>query len=192
MDEAELGAEVRERLVAEDAAGAAELVIRVLGPAILRFTRAVAREEALAADGFSEFAEDLWRGLPSFRGDASVKTWAYRIAWRAVMRVCADAWQRRRVPLSGSPASRLAEDVRSRTPVVLERQARALETLRARLTVEEQALLTLRVDQGLSWAEVAAVLSGEGEPVQADALAKRYQRLKERLAELAHREGLVE
>ena len=74
--------------------------------------------------------------------------------------------------------------------VVRERQTRALGAIRARLTVEEQSLLALRVDQGLSWGDVAAVLAAEGDPVNPDALAKRFQRLKDRIAEKAREDGL--
>jgi RNA polymerase sigma-70 factor (ECF subfamily) len=171
---------------------ASELVLRELGPAILRYVRSAVRDEELAADAFSEFAEDLWRGLPSFRGDSSLKTWAYRVAWNAVLRVRNDTWQRRRSPLPQSRASGLAEQLRTCTPVVRERQAKALEALRAKLSLEDQSLLALRVDQGLSWAEVAEIVATNGEPVQVDALMKRFQRLKERIGIMARAEGLVE
>ena len=108
------------------------------------------------------------------------------------VRVRNDAWQRRRTPLSRGRASELAEQVRTRTPLVRERQARALEALRSKLTVEEQSLLALRVDQELPWAGVAEVIVADGKPVQLDALMKRFQRLKERIALLAREDGLVE
>jgi RNA polymerase sigma-70 factor (ECF subfamily) len=170
----------------------AELVLRELGPAVLRYLRSTVRDEELAADAFSEFAEGLWTGLPTFRGESSLKTWSFRVAWNAVLRVRNDAWQRRRTPLSRGRPSGLAEQVRTRTPVVRERQARALDALRARLSVDEQSLLALRVDQELPWAEVAAILSVEGEPVNVEALMKRFQRLKDRIAEMARQEGLVD
>jgi len=171
---------------------ASELVLREMGPAILRYVRSAVRDEELAADAFSEFAEDLWMGLPSFRGDSSLKTWTYRVAWNAVLRVRNDTWQRRRTPLSRGRASGLAEQLRTLTPLVRERQAKALETLRAKLSLEDQSLLALRVDQGLSWAEVAEIAATDGEPVKVDALMKRFQRLKERIGIMARDEGLVD
>ena len=171
---------------------ASELVLRELGPAILRYVRSAVRDEELAADAFSEFAEDLWMGLPAFRGDSSLKTWAYRVAWNAVLRVRNDTWQRRRTPLSRGRASGLADQLRTCTPVVRERQAKALEALRAKLSLGDQSLLALRVDQGLSWSEVAEIVATDGEPVQVDALMKRFQRLKERIGIMARDEGLVD
>src|SRR3569832_528151 len=41
---------------------------------------AVHRDETAAADSFAEFAEGLWRGLPSFAWGSSFRTWAYAIA----------------------------------------------------------------------------------------------------------------
>jgi RNA polymerase sigma-70 factor (ECF subfamily) len=180
-------------LVAEGRVEAAsEVVLRELGPDVLRYVRSTIRDEELAADAFSEFAENLWRGLPGFRGEASLRTWAFRVAWNAMLRVKNDTWQRRRVGLSRGPASALADELRTHTPVVLDRQVRVLDSLRSRLSLEEQGLLALRVDQGLSWAEVAEVVASEGEPVRVQALEKRFQRLKERIAEMARAEGLVE
>ncbi len=171
---------------------ASEVALRELGPDVLRYIRSTIRDEALAADAFSEFAEDFWRGLPGFRGEASLKTWAFRVAWNAMLRVKNDTWQRRRVGLSRGPASALADDMRTHTPVALDRQARVLDSLRSRLSMEEQGLLALRVDQGLSWAEVAEIVASEGEPVRVHALVKRFQRLKDRISEMARAEGLTE
>ena len=114
------------------------------------------------------------------------------MAWNAVLRVRNDTWQRRRTPLSRGRASGLAEQLRTLTPLVRERQAKALETLRAKLSLEDQSLLALRVDQGLSWAEVAEIAATDGEPVKVDALMKRFQRLKERIGIMARDEGLVD
>lgn len=188
----DLDVRVHELLAGGDGSSAAELVLREMGPAVLRYVRSSLRNEELAADAFSEFAEDLWKGLGSFRGESSLKTWAFRVAWSAICRVRNDGWERRRAPLSRGRASALAEDLRTRTPVILERQARALESIRARLSIEEQSLLALRIDQGLSWDEIAAVVASEGEPVHAPALAKRFQRLKERIALLAREDGLMD
>jgi RNA polymerase sigma-70 factor, ECF subfamily len=74
--------------------------------------------------------------------------------------------------------------VRSRTAVRLERQRAELEALRAELSDEDQTLLVLRLDQDLTWEEVAEVLSLEGRAVEAATLRKRYERIKGRLAEL--------
>jgi RNA polymerase sigma-70 factor (ECF subfamily) len=185
-------AAVLERIDAGDPQGAATAAIRGLGPQVLRYLRSILVDEDAAADAFSQFAENLWRGLPRFRRRSSLRTWAYAIAWNAALNIRNDAWNRRGRPLMTSEASALADEVRTRTAVRVARQANALEVLRASLTLDEQSLLTLRVDQGLSWAEVAEVMSGAGKPIQPLTLMKRFERLKERLAAMARDQGLVE
>ena len=61
-----------------------------------------------------------------------------------------------------------------------------LEEIRQTLTADEQTLLTLRIDQQLSWEEIGEVFSASngGARVDPAALRKRFQRLKDRLAEL--------
>jgi RNA polymerase sigma-70 factor (ECF subfamily) len=73
----------------------------------------------------------------------------------------------------------------------VERQRTALDALRETLTPEEQTLLHLRIDQALSWDEIALVFGKDGSSVEAATLRKRFERLKERLAALARERGLV-
>lgn len=175
-----------------DSAAAATAAIRGLGPAILRYLRSLLRDEEDAAEAFSQFAENLWKGLPSFREEASFRTWAYRLAWNGAQNLKEEAWRRRGRRFAKGEASALAEEVRTRTAVVVERQRQALERLRHALSLEDQSLLTLRIDQGLSWAEVAEVMAGAGRKVDPPALMKRFERLKERLGRMARDEGLLE
>jgi RNA polymerase sigma-70 factor (ECF subfamily) len=185
----EEGALVRRLLAGGDADGAATAALRELGPAILGWLRALHGPD----DGdevFAEFAERLWKGLPGFRGESPLRTWAYRIAWNASHSFRSDAWQRRRQRLATSAASRLAADVsRSLGPSADEPRLRKLRDL---LPPGDHTLLVLRLDREMTWDEIAAVLSGAGEPVSAPALRKRYERLKEKLARLARDEGLAD
>lgn len=187
-----LDVRVRELLAADDASGAAVVALQSLGPKILGYLRAVLRDETDAADAFSLFSEHVWRGIGGFRGEASVRTWAFRIAWNASMNVRDDAWRRLGRPLLTGEASRLAAEIRSATVDRLDRQRSALAELREALSAEEQTLLALRIDQRLSWEEIAHVLSSEDVPVEPPALRKRFERLKERLGRLARARGLVE
>ncbi len=182
---------VRELLAAGDARGAATEAIRELGPQVLRYVRAVARDEELARDAFSAFAERLWVGLPSFQWQASLRTWALRLAWNAALDLRDEAWRRHGRRLETGEASAIAEELRTKTFVRVERQREALDELRESLTAEEQSLLALRIDQGLAWNEIAEVMSAEGHPVDAATLTKRFERLKARLAKLARERGLV-
>jgi RNA polymerase sigma-70 factor, ECF subfamily len=186
---ASVQARVQELIGAGDVSGGATEALRALGPEVLRFLRSVLRDEEDAADAFSHFAENLWRGLPSFRGQASLRTWAFRIAWNSAMNLRNDAWHRRGRRFATGEASQLAEEIRTKTVVRVERQRDELEKLRQTLSAEDQSLLTLRLDREFSWEEIAEIMSAGGEPVQPLALMKRFERLKKRLAEMLRKQA---
>jgi RNA polymerase sigma-70 factor (ECF subfamily) len=187
----ELDQLIRERLAADGPDGAATALIEALGPAILRYLRSMLRVEEDAADAFSQWSENVWTGLPAFRGEASLKTWSYRLAWNAAQNLRNQAWKRRGQRFATGQASALADSIRTKSVVVVERQRQALEELRAALSDEDRSLLVLRLDQQLSWNEVAGVLAAEGAPVEPAALMKRFERVKARLGELARERGLI-
>jgi RNA polymerase sigma-70 factor (ECF subfamily) len=172
---------------------AASLAIRDLGPQVLSYLLALLRSEADAYDVFSQFAEDLWKGLPHFRGECSLRGWAYRIAWHASARFARDPYRQRGRRLQTSEASRLAEEVRSvLSPEQAWRRERVAQ-LRETLEPHEKTLLILRIDRGLSWRDVATVLAEEGtEPPSEAALRKRFERLKEKLGRAARDQGLID
>ena len=187
-----LEAEVGRLLQAGDLPSAAAVILRGYGTAILSYLAALARDEDRADDAFSQFCEDLWRGLPGFRRDASVRTWAYKLAWHAWLRNERDAFRRHGRPLFTEELSRLAAEVRSSTALHLRSEARdAVARLRNQLTPAEQSLLVLRVDRALSWSEVATVMSTPEERLDAQAAAKRFQRVKTKLRKLAEDAGLL-
>jgi RNA polymerase sigma-70 factor, ECF subfamily len=174
-----------------DVRAAATEVIQGQGPAVLRYLRSVLRDEPTAGDAFSQWAECVWRGLGGFRREASVRSWAFRLAWNTGMHVRGDAWHRKVRRFETGEASALADTVRTRTAVAVERQQRALDELRKELSAEDETLLVLRVDQGLSWREIAAVLAEEGMALDPNVLMKRFERLKARLRKLAKERGLL-
>jgi RNA polymerase sigma-70 factor (ECF subfamily) len=182
---------IRSLLAAGDATGAATLAIRRLGPEVLRYLRALLRDEDEAEEAFSQFAENLWRGLPGYQGRASFRTWALRVAHHAALNLRDQAWQKRGRRLETGDASRIAAEVRTASAIRVERQRDALDALRASLSVEDQALLVLRLDQNLSWNEIAEVFT-EGDSISsASTLAKRFERIKERLGKMARDQGLL-
>lgn len=183
---------VRDLLAAGDTREAATAVLRHFGPKVLRYQGAILRSDAHAADAFSLFAEQVWKGLPQFEWRSSLQTWLYRIALRAATNLKRDGWNRLGRPFETGEATALAEDIRTKSVVRVERQKRTLDKLREALSDEEQSLLTLRVDQGFSWDEIAEVVSKDGERIEPAALRKRFERLKERLTLLAREQGLVD
>jgi len=125
---------------------AATAALEALGPAVLGYLASLHPEDD-AHDVFAVFAEDLWRGLPGFRGESSLRSWAFRLAWHASARWRRDLWRRRGERLPTSAASRLAASIAaSRLPVS---RKDALRQLREALDPEERRLLMLRDDQEL-------------------------------------------
>jgi RNA polymerase sigma-70 factor (ECF subfamily) len=181
---------------------ASTLAIRGYGGEIFGFLVAVLRDESAASDAFSAFAEGLWRGLPKFEWGSTVRTWAYAIARNSSRVVRRDnvRHDRKGARVGESALEDVAEAVRTSTLGFLRTDKRSrLEALRDSLSVEDRALLVLRVDRGLAWPDLARVLAeSEGELDEAAVLReaarlrKRFQLVKDRLRELARREGLRE
>src|SRR6185503_1558072 len=125
----------------------------------------------------SLFCELFWKGLPRFRGEASILTWSYQLAWGAGRRVLEDHARQRAERLTTGVVEELAEQVRSRHAVHLRRQtSEQLARIRGRLDFDEQTLLVLRVDRDLAWTEVAAVMG-----LDATTARKRFERLKAKI-----------
>lgn len=95
----------------------------------------------------------------------------------------------------------VVEEVRTATPTFLQTAVRAeVAALRAELDEDDRMLLTLRVDRGLPWRELAQVFAEGDDAVldaaalerQAAALRKRYERLKRRIRALAQARGVLD
>jgi RNA polymerase sigma-70 factor, ECF subfamily len=201
LERIRLDREIKEACGRGDMEAAATIALRGYGPEILGFLMGVHRDETAAADSFAEFAEGLWRGLPSFGWESSFRTWAYAIA-RNVTRLAfrRAARHKRRGRLVGlSSLDRVAERVRTATLTFLRTEKRSkFDDLKESLSEEDRALLILRVDRGLGWKDLARVLSDGKEALddvsmdrEVARLRKRYQLAKERLHALARKNGLI-
>jgi len=204
----ETASEVRIR-AAFDAAEmklAATLLVELYGPEIFRFLVAHLRDEEVAADVFGDFTEDLWRGMTGFRWECSARAWAYTLARHSASRSIKRQRKlaQRRVALSSADhLSEIAAQVRSQTAAQLRTETRdRFAKLRRHLTEEEQTLLSLRVNRGLPWLEIARILaegsvdevmqlSPKALDAEAARLRKRFQKAKDRLRRLAAEAGLL-
>jgi RNA polymerase sigma-70 factor, ECF subfamily len=155
--------------------------------------------EADAHEVFAQLNEDLWRGIEGFAWRCSFRTWLYTLARHAAIRFERSPANQsaRRQPLS-AVSDPVVRD-RSRTRPYLRTDVKdRFARLRSSLTPDEQSLLVLRVDRGLSWEEVTRILQDEDDPDettlrrQSAALRQRFRHLKRRLRELAHAEGLLD
>ncbi|MDC0746441.1 RNA polymerase sigma factor [Polyangium mundeleinium] len=167
--------------------------LQAYGPEIFGFLLAIVSSEHDAADIFGDFSFDLWAGITVFEWRCSLRTWVYTLARHQLGRF--DRTQKRerrhlrRTPMTDiAEILQLAAQLSSETLPHLKSEAKsAFVLLRERLDPEDQMLLILRVDRDLAWTDVASVMGG----VSAAALRKRFERLKERLHEMARAEKLV-
>lgn len=130
-----------------------EELLETHGAAMWRIARAYAVSESEVEDLHQEILAEVWRSLPSFRGDASIGTWTYRVALNTGL-----TWRRRAarrvsdgVPLEASangqgPASRGAP--RSESAIL----ADFLGTLRG----PDHTVILLYME-GLSYQEISDV-----------------------------------
>ena len=193
-------AAIRGLCEAGDHAGAATEAIRLLGPELFGYLVAVHRDADEADDAFAALSERLWRGLPRFSWDCSLRTWAYRVARSASvdqMRA-RGAVARRAVPLSGAPElAAMVAQVRSETSLFRRTGARdAVAEMRRSLPEEDQTVLILRLDRKLGWTDIARVFADgntDAETLRRESarLRKRFQLARERLLEMGRRRGLL-
>ncbi len=177
---------------------ATTVALRGYGPELVDYLIAIARSETDGSDAFAQFSVDLWRGLPGFRWEASLRTWCYTLARHALARLQRAPARRRVVALESEQLANLAEQIRTRTVTHLRTEVKdRVRELRTRLSPEEQSILVLRIDRNLPWRDIARVLADEGEEVaevelvkRSAALRKRFEGIKDRLRAMARAEGI--
>jgi RNA polymerase sigma-70 factor (ECF subfamily) len=173
------------------------LVLRAWGGAIYRFIAARVRDEDLTGDAFAEFSEDLWLGMSRFEGRASVKVWAYSIARNAAGQVIRKRTRtrRRHVGWTSTLSSRIADEIRTETRDYLQTGFKErFQELARKLTPEEHAILWLRINERMSWDDIARVhAAADAAELKREAarLRKRFQLIRAKLRTMAMREGLV-
>lgn len=158
---------------------------KAYAPKLLGYLATVLDDDDDARDALAQASEHAWKGLAGFRGESTVRSWLYRLAWNAAMtqlRVRERRHERRLETPEDFPEARRETTAQHRRTSVRGRVAE----LRRQLDPAEQTLLTLRVDRGLSWNEIAHVMDAE-----APALRKRYERLKSRLRAMVVDDGLL-
>lgn len=182
--------EIRQRFDAADMTGAMQLALEAYGDELYGFLVGLSHDRSFADDVFGATCERLWRALPKFRWESTLRTWAYTIARNEFLALRSSPQQRREVPVSEIPGlHETAVQIRTRTPVHQRSEVRErFAQLREELAPDDHMLLGLRLEQRMSWDDIARVLGQTEDPARATAvLRKRYQRLKERLRELVAR-----
>jgi RNA polymerase sigma-70 factor (ECF subfamily) len=191
----------RAAIAAGDLESAATAVVEGYGDEIFAYLWDVTGSESAATEAFGAFVEAMWTALPAFREAASFRTWSYAIARRQAARYFRAPHNRaeRALRLDDAPGLRaLAVEVRSRTRPYLRTTVKdAFAEIRRKLDPDDQTLLMLRINDTMSWEEVARVLADEPLDAQtvrtrAAALRQRFSRLKKKLREMAMEAGLLD
>jgi RNA polymerase sigma-70 factor, ECF subfamily len=194
--DSQLETTIAERRQSGDTARAAELLIRGYGAELYSYLNATL-DDADADDAFGMFCEDVWRGMSTYRGESTFRTWAYAVARGAASRLRRSEGRRQRRFRSGiDGVEAIADDVRKTTAAFRRTAVKdRFRQLREELPKDDQELLILRVDRELDWREIAAIVSGADDDVTLDKeaalLRKRFERVKEKLKRRAEKAGLM-
>jgi len=165
--------QVRSLVLGGHAREATNLLVNLYGPELQVFLHRVLGDVTLLDEAYSATCERLWRGLPAFRWESSLRSWCYVIARREASRCRTRA--RARSNETTLTAAEGVPAVEATTTVSTSRRAQ-LDSLRATLSDEDRDLLVLRVEQDLSWKEIAcAFLEEDADPQQVERESARLR-----------------
>ena len=177
---------------------AVERVLQGHGLEVQRVMSGILRDEVRVQDAYGIFCERLLKWLPGFRGEGQLWMWLNRMARNSCLQLL-KAPGRREVPVSDSQFPDQARPERSQTPLwQQDAMKERFRALRESLQPQDRMLLALRLDQKLSWREVARRMSGPQGALTEEALNRRattlrqqFQRAKARLRALAMEDSLL-
>ena len=109
---------------------------------------------ALAEDATQEAFLEVYKGLPLFRGEASLGTWIYRVALRTALRLRACTPRVARAE-SEAPAAATANP---ETALAARDDMRAVQAALDGLPAEQRVVVALFSVEGLRHGEIAAIL----------------------------------
>ena len=177
---------------------AATCALEAYGREIFGYVRSILDSDTDANEVYSQVGEDLWRGLNTFRGGSSMKTWLYVLARHAAARFRRTPWNQAGRRTGDAQLDVLIAHTRSQTQPWLRTDVKGRwRALRATLDPDDRSLLVLRVDRKLEWKEIARIMLGDADHGaallrEADRLKKRFQLLKDDLRRRARAAGLIE
>ncbi len=147
-------------------------------PALRRLVSAYVANPADREDLLQDIAAGIWKSLPDFRGDASERTWIYRIAHNIAIRNCSRVRSRgTREMLAGGPLDRPSEQRGAEEALLLDERVQTLMGAIRDLPVLDRQMVTLHLE-GLSAVDIEEVTG-----VSRGAVATRLSRIRQRLAE---------
>jgi RNA polymerase sigma factor (sigma-70 family) len=167
------------------------------GAAMRRLTAVYVNDARDREDLVQEIAVALWQAIPKFRGEASERTWLYRIAHNTAITASAKLWRRgkRESALEdlpelrgeGSDSAAAANLVDSKEKPgderLIESQRREWLMVAIReLAAVDRQIVTLHLEE-LSYREIQEIAG-----MTEGAIATRLTRIRERLAEQIQRQ----
>lgn len=169
VERAESAAPLPDRLLAvragEGDEAAFEMLVRRHGQDLLRLATRMLGSATEAEDAVQEAFVSAWRSLPEFRGDASFRTWMYRI----VTNRCLNHLRTRRpttdldaVPEQATPAHEGSPSRDAEAGAGLRELSSALEGL----SPEQRVCWLLREMHGLSYEEIADTVGSSPQAVR--------------------------
>lgn len=144
-------------------------ILASYGPALRRIARTYAEDEADREDLHQEILFQLWRSLPSYRGQAGLGTWVYRVALNTALTHRRRAVRRARLEGPAEPDREIAAPA----PADAERERAVLREFLAGLGPIDRSVLLLYME-GLSHQQIGDVTGAS-----AGAVGVRLHRIKD-------------
>ena len=186
----------------DDTQRGVELAMGHYGQRLCAFILNLVRDPAVAADVQQELWLAVFLHAPAFRWESSFKGWLYLLARRTAVKAAQKGQARQK--LAGTPLSQAAESkLRAHLQTsVAEWQKDDFKAkfrdLRRKLPEKDQSLLVMRSDQEMPFRDIVYALAEPDEVLtpaelktRETTLMKRFQRVKQRLYQLALEEKLI-
>ncbi len=138
--------EAQEHLVRRHLADVYDVAYRVLG------------DRDLAQDAAQDALVNALRALHKFRGDSSFRTWLLRITTNAARSAGRRQGRRREVALTVVENTAGAEDEDAAARAATRDEADRIHALLEKLPTKQRLAVSLRIHQGLSYAEIGKVI----------------------------------
>jgi RNA polymerase sigma-70 factor (ECF subfamily) len=160
-----------------------DMFLRLIGQHEAALWRLAAGYVALATDRedlFQEIAVGLWQAIPSYRGEASERTWLYRIAHNIAISSSARLYRRgEREARMPETFDQISAGLNSEQELLRDEKRRTLVEAIRTLNAIDRQLVLLHLE-GLSYGEMEEI-SGLSQPAIATRLSRVRARLKQEI-----------
>ena len=150
-------------------------ILRRYLPSLRRLARSYVRDSTDEEDLMQEIALGLWTALPKFRGDASERTWLYRVAHNTAISFVTNRQRRAGREQCGMVDNLPALTVSPESSAIEDQQRDRLRAAVEDLPLTDRQILTLYFE-GLSAAEIEGVTG-----LSAGSVSTRLSRVRQRL-----------